>query len=56
MSISAPELLTADHDLSEVDCGKAALTDWLKTHALINQTKGFTRVLVVHEEGRVAGF
>jgi len=56
VSISAPELLTADHDLSLFDCGKAALNDWLKTHALNNQTKGFTRVLVVCEAGRVVGF
>lgn len=56
VSISAPELLTANHDLSAFDCGKAALNDWLKTHALNNQTKGFTRVLVVHEAGRVVGF
>jgi GNAT superfamily N-acetyltransferase len=56
VSISAPELLTADHDLSLFDCGKVALNDWLKTHALNNQTKGFTRVLVVCEAGRVVGF
>lgn len=46
----------ADHNLSAFDCGKAALNDWLKTHALNNQTKGFTRVLVVHEAGRVVGY
>lgn len=56
MTVSAPELLTADHDLSAFDCGKAALDDWLKTYALHNQMKGFTRVLVVQEAGRVVGF
>lgn len=56
VSVSAPELLAADHDLSAFDCGKAALNDWLKTHALTNQAKGFTRVLIVRDAERVVGF
>lgn len=54
--ISAPAPLTADHDLSAFDCGKPALNDWLRTYALANQAKGFTRVMVVCEGNRVAGF
>ena len=37
-------------------CGKPSLDHWLKTRALSNQEKGFTAVLVVHEEGRVVGY
>lgn len=56
MAISAPERLTAAHDLSGFSCGKPALDEWLRSFALANQAKGFTRVIVVHEDGRVAGF
>ena len=56
MQLSDPELLTAGHILSEFDCGKPALNDWLRTYALVNQAKGFTRVIVVHTDFRVVGF
>lgn len=56
MAISAPELLTAAHDVSEFTCGKPVLDNWLKTRALSNQEKGFTAVLVVQEAGRVVGY
>lgn len=56
MAISAPELLTAAHDVSEFSCGKPTLDYWLRTRALSNQEKGFTAVLVVHEVGRVVGY
>jgi len=56
LSLSVPEPLTAAHDLSAFSCGKPSLDHWLKTRALSNQEKGFTAVLVVHDEGRVVGF
>jgi GNAT superfamily N-acetyltransferase len=56
LALSAPEPLTAAHNVSEFSCGKPALDHWLKTRALSNQEKGFTAVLVVHEEGRVVGY
>lgn len=56
MALSAPEPLTASHDVSEFTCGKPTLDRWLKTRALSNQEKGFTAVLVVHEAGRVVGY
>lgn len=54
--LSAPEPLTAAHDVSSFTCGKPTLDHWLRTRALSNQQKGFTAVLVVHEEGRVVGY
>lgn len=54
ISPSAP--LDAGHDLSAFDCGKPALNDWLRTHALVNQAKGFTRVMVVCDGKTVVGF
>lgn len=56
MPLSAPEPLSATHDVSEFSCGHVTLDNWLKTRALSNQQKGFTAVIVVHEEGRVAGY
>jgi predicted N-acetyltransferase YhbS len=56
MALSAPEPLTAAHDLSRFACGKPSLDHWLKSRALSNQQKGFTAVLVVHEAGRVVGY
>ena len=56
MALSNPELLTAEHDLSQITCGKPALDLWLKTRALSNQQKGFTVVMVVHDSGRVVGY
>lgn len=54
--ISPPEPLNAGCDLTMFDCGKPALNDWLRTYALANQAKGFTRVMVVREGARVIGF
>jgi GNAT superfamily N-acetyltransferase len=56
LALSAPELLTADHDVSLFSCGKPALDDWLKRRALSNQQKGFTAVVVVHNDGHVVGY
>jgi GNAT superfamily N-acetyltransferase len=56
LSLSAPEPLSAAHDVSAFNCGKPSLDHWLKIRARSNQEKGFTAVLVVHDEGRVDGF
>ena len=56
MALSAPELLTARHDVTGFSCGQPALDHWLQTRALANQEKGFTVVMVVHEDGRVVGY
>ena len=56
MALSAPEPLTAAHDVEAFRCGKPILDHWLKTRALSNHEKGFTAVLVVHDEGRVVGY
>ncbi|AMN46462.1 GCN5 family acetyltransferase [Steroidobacter denitrificans] len=56
MALSLLEPLTAAHDVSQFSCGKPALDHWLKTRALSNQEKGFTAVIVVHEDSRVVGY
>ena len=54
--LSTPEVLTEAHDVSQFSCGKPPLDAWLKARDLSNQQKGFTAVLVVHENGRVVGY
>ncbi len=56
MPLSAPEVLTPEHDLTSFDCGKPALNAWLNARALANQRNGFTVVVVVHDEHRVVGY
>ena len=56
MALSAPQPLAARHDVSQFSCGQVALDNWLRTRALANQEKGFTVVMVVHDEGRVVGY
>ncbi|QJR17534.1 GNAT family N-acetyltransferase [Pelagibacterium halotolerans] len=56
MPLSSPEPLNSSHDVSAFSCGKPALDRWLKTRALSNQEKGFTAVIVVHEDKRVVGY
>jgi GNAT superfamily N-acetyltransferase len=56
VALSAPELLTARHDVTRFSCGQPALDRWLQTRALANQEKGFTVVMVVHDALRVVGY
>jgi GNAT superfamily N-acetyltransferase len=56
VSISTPESLTSNHDVSRFSCGKPQLDHWLKTRAFSNQQRGFTAVVVVHDEGNVVGY
>jgi GNAT superfamily N-acetyltransferase len=54
--ISAPEHLTAAHDVSTFDCGIADLNDWLKKRALSNEESGASRTYVVCSAGRIVGY
>ena len=55
--LSAVELLTSEHDVSQFDCGEhPSLTDWLKRFARMNQAAGDTRTYVVHRDQRVVGY
>ena len=56
MVLSPPEPLNARHVVSEFSCGNPALDNWLKTRALSNQLRGFTVVIVVHDQDRVVGY
>jgi GNAT superfamily N-acetyltransferase len=54
--ISAPEHLTAAHDVSAFDCGMPDMDDWLRKRALANEETGASRTYVVCAGGRVVGY
>jgi len=56
MSLSAPQLLGAHHQMEAFDCAKPALTEWLLRHARQAQGSGSARTFVVCDGDRVAGY
>lgn len=56
MRLSFPEPIDEGHDVSSFACGKLPLDNWLKTRALANHQKGFSAVIVAHENRRVVGY
>jgi GNAT superfamily N-acetyltransferase len=55
--LSAPALITAEHDCSAFSCGEGTLTEWLQKRALANQAGGGSRTYVICAEGiRVVGY
>ena len=54
--ISAPEHLTAAHDVSGFDSGVPDLDGWLRKRALANEETGASRTYVVCAGGRVVGY
>lgn len=56
MALSAPALLAEHHDLAPFDSGEASLDEWLKKRARVNLAAGASRVFVICEGNRVAGY
>ena len=54
--ITAPEHLTAAHDVSAFDSGVPGLDAWLKKRALANEETGASRTYVVRAGARVVGY
>jgi predicted N-acetyltransferase YhbS len=54
--IRAPELQTAQHQLSQFLSGSAVLDEWLTKRALQNQQSGASRTLVICEQDEVIGY
>ena len=50
-----PVPLTAEHRIEGFDCGKPKLTDWLKAHALDNESRASRTYVVVANSGPKAG-
>ncbi|WP_312971939.1 GNAT family N-acetyltransferase [Atlantibacter sp.] len=51
IKVTQPVLLTQEHDLTEFDCGNAALNDWLVRRAFKNQTLNASRTFVTCQAG-----
>lgn len=54
--LSAPVLLSAQHQLGNFSCGVASLDDWLKRRARPDQISGASRTYVVAEADAVVGY
>ena len=55
--VKRPTALIKEHDLSQFECGKPALSDWLKKHALQRDQSGHTKTMVITSDGnRVIGY
>jgi GNAT superfamily N-acetyltransferase len=53
---SAPQLLTAEHQLVAFNCTEQELNDWLKQRAMRNHDAGASRTFVVCVESRVVAY
>jgi GNAT superfamily N-acetyltransferase len=56
VALSAPELLSAAHNLDSFCSGVSSLDDWLKRRARANQASGASRTFVVSDGGRALGY
>lgn len=56
MIFRQPEPLTASHDTSLFDCGKAPLNQFLQRYALVNQANGSARTFVSLSGGQISGY
>lgn len=55
-SFAPPEKLHPEHDLSQFECGEAALDDWLRRRAWQNEESGASRTYVVCMGTRVVAY
>ncbi len=56
MALGPPQALNSSHSLDSFDCGKPALNDWLKRHALQAQASGSAKSYVIADGDRIAGY
>ncbi|HKU24895.1 MAG TPA: GNAT family N-acetyltransferase [Candidatus Sulfotelmatobacter sp.] len=56
VQFSAPEKLTASHDVSPFECGEPALDSWLRKRALQNEETGASRTYVLRAGQEIAGY
>ena len=55
-TVSAPQALNVDHDVSQFDSGVSVLDEWLKAVARLNEATGGSRTFVICDGNRVIGF
>lgn len=54
--LTAPAPLTAEHDLSQFNCGKPLLDDWLKNSALPSEGRSARSYVVCEKKRTVVGY
>lgn len=54
--LSQPEPLKAHHDLSQFECGKSALDQWLRSHAMANEGTSSRTFVVCDDGATVVGY
>jgi len=54
--LSAPTLLSAEHELREFNSGTESLDIWLRQRAMKNQTSGASRTYVVADQTNVVAY
>ena len=54
--ITAPCLLTDEHNTNDFDCGNNILNEWLQKRALKNQKSGASRTFVITSDNEVIGY
>jgi GNAT superfamily N-acetyltransferase len=55
IQFSAPEKLTASHDVAQFECGEPTLDAWLKRRSLQNEESGASRTYVLCAGKEIAG-
>ncbi|MCW5867434.1 MAG: GNAT family N-acetyltransferase [Candidatus Eremiobacteraeota bacterium] len=56
MNLSAPALLSTQHEIEHFFCGVPSLDDWLKRRARANQVSGASRTYVASENLKVVAY
>ncbi len=56
MNLSAPRLLSSEHQIDHFLCGIASLDEWLKRRARANQISGASRTYVASENLKVVAY
>jgi len=55
-NLTAPVLLTKEHNFADFDCGKPALNNYLLKHALANTLNNSSKCYVTTRGGKVVGY
>ena len=55
-SLTAPERITAEHNIADFDRGEPTLDEWLRKRALKNSSSGGSRSFVIRAENAVLGY
>ena len=55
-NLSAPSLISVDHELVDFNSGEPSLDEWLKKRAIKNHASGASRCFVISDDKEVVGY